>query len=565
MYWYTRKESNLVLLDKVAELDASGELDAMDPHKRKELAEKLVALQNQMGKNFYEPNRKLYKWFLMPYMIKGVVAGNRAGKTTATVVDVIMQCEGWHPLQRENLVKLTEEAIEEWVRVLCQKILDTKKWIKSPPVSARIVTVDYDNYVEKVIGPEIEKWASKDLLKDVQYDNEKRRRVTWKNGSRLEFMTYKQDIAAHGGAARDTIVFDEEPPNKDLWSENLMRVISTKGRMTLGMTAVNGVTWTEDEIWVPGLQGKKNTYAIEMTTYDNPMNDEKTVNMIKSKCIDDVDVDIRIYGKRRARGGSVYKTYKDKYPWVVPWFKIPSNEGLLVMAIDPHPKTAHAVLWAWIDTDGYHYPLFDDKPNIYFIDAIFQNNHIPGLAATIKMKEAASIGRVHDICLCDPSAWITDQTRVHSKSIVDQLNDAEIFPIKGSKDLAGGILKVNEMLSLEWVYENRGKVTRERPQAMILTTDEGREDGLGRLRWEIKNYRWASPSINSKIQSVREKPVDKDDHLVEDHRRIIEYVVEGNFETESIFDLKPPAIKMDGQLIDINYDSEEENWVNSYV
>ena len=227
--------------------------------------EQLNAWNQAKGKNFFLPPEKTAHYFLSVAMIKFLSGGNSASKTATDAVDVVMQCEGWHPLQRENLEILAKDALDSYyywhsytkqyvtvdtsfVRAHAQWVLDNKLWIPSPPIMARCVTVDFPNGVEKFCGPEVERWATKSELENVLYRNEKKRIITWKNGSFLEFMTTDQDLDAHGGVARHVVWYDEEPKS-DYWQEGMMRILTVKGRMILGMTAVKGISWPKLEIW----------------------------------------------------------------------------------------------------------------------------------------------------------------------------------------------------------------------------------------------------------------------------------------------------------------------------
>lgn len=158
------------------------------------------------------------------------------------------------------------------------------------------------------------------------------------------------------------------------------------------------------------------------------------------------------------------------------------------------------------------------------------------------------------MCLADPAAWINSQAQENSKSVADQLNENGIFPIRGSKDLAGGIIKMGEMFSLQLSVDD--SQVREFPQLMIFNTCD-------RFKWELKNYRWQPPprTRQGEGKAPKQKPVDKDDHLIEAVRRMCEYVYDGELEVyESV--PKRPEISVNGQLLQVNWDeNEEDNWV----
>jgi len=552
MYWYLRKyeDSPQKRVDMLADMRDSGEIERMPKDDVVALVKEVTEWEHTAGKFFFDPNAKEGRFFLQPEFIKGISGGNRSGKTCTCVMDVMMQCEGWHPLQRANLERLAKEAVEKWVREWCQELLDRKAWINNPPVYARCVTVDFPNYVEKVIGPEYEKWSTHAEVSEFAYANEKKRIIRWNNGSFVEFMTYEQALKAHGGAARHLIHFDEEPPS-EIWQENMMRVISTNGRMIIGMTAVDGITWSEEEIWRPGEEGHKNVYTMEMSTYENPVNTKAVVENIKSMCIDKTEVDIRIYGKRKRRGGLVYKMAKDEYPWIIPRFKIP-DDGYIVCCVDPHPRVEHAALWLWVDYEGVNHELIDGKPNIYEVAELFEHGTIPELKNKMDIVETM-LGRKHDYMLCDPSGWIKDQSKQNDRSTFEQFNDVGVFPLKGSKDLPGGILKVAELLNI-----HIDKLGNERPRLFCF-------EDLSRLRWERKNYHW--PEWKGKLKDSKNplnRPVDKDDHMMENERRGAVFVDESDFELieapterEMIEQEKRRLFNAKGDEIDVNFEEDE--------
>lgn len=561
MYWYLEKPKDrpLALLKKMSRLVKSGEFDKFPKTKQKDMIKAAQNWEMAQGRSFYMPNEKLYYWFIMPHMIKGIRGGNQSGKTTACIIDMIMQAEGWHPLQRLNMERIIEEGHDPKVRKWLTDLYERKLWIRYPPCKLRCITVDYTNFVDPVIGPAYEQWATKDDLAEVAYSNDKKRRITWKNGSFVEFKTYEQSVLSLGGAARDTIQHDEECPSGH-WAQSKMRISTTKGRLTMGMTAEQGVTWTNEEIWIPGIRGNdKHVYAVEMSSYDNPIMTQKMVDDIKATCRDEAEVAIRIYGKSAPRGGRVYNMAMDQEPWIIDEFPLPEEgskeAGTLVMLIDPHPKVPHAVLWMWVDSLGYAHEIEHDVPNIYNVAELFRACNISELADYIKEIETYTLGRKHDFCLCDPAAWNTDQN--NPKTLAQQLEDVGIHPMKASKDRDAGIIKVKELLSLQFgmdLPEDMERATirrRERPQLMTFSRCQT-------LRWERNKYRWRNPRQKyTEDVSVPQKPVDKDDHFMENEYRGCLFIIDSDL---VILDVPEqtviPDIVSQGQQLDLSFDQE---------
>jgi len=175
MYWYLTPpdERPLALAQRIVD-----NLDKMTVEEKKKAHLQMIEWDKAKGKFYFEPNDKMRRWYLQPERIKSTSAGNRSGKTSGLSIDVIMQIEGWHPLQKPNMEQLIEEAYEEWVREHLKKLYEQKLWIHSPPIQARVVAVDYPNYVEKVIGPEYEKWATLSMIESFDYANQNKRIIT---------------------------------------------------------------------------------------------------------------------------------------------------------------------------------------------------------------------------------------------------------------------------------------------------------------------------------------------------------------------------------------------------
>ena len=581
MYWYVEKDRPIRYVDEIERMVESGEWDTFDLKKHKELMTPILQWEQAKARNLFCPNMKLFKWYLMPHGIKASSAGNRAGKTSGICIDIIMQIEGWHPLQKGNLERLAEEALDEykdllgevhdvsWVRDHCKKLLLEKKYIKSPPIFGRCVAPDFNTYVEKVIGPEYEMWATKSEVKEFNYANQTKRIIEWANGGFVEFMTSMQELKVHGGSARHVIQADEEMP-QEYWVENNMRRISLNGRILYGATAVEGVTWTEDKIFVPGEQGDPTIYVMEMSTYDNPMNTERVVKEILNQCMDETDVDIRIYGKRKRRGGVVFKMAKDEEPWLIDRFEIPRDKGLLLLCIDPHPQIEHALLWLWADYDGIFHKLINNKPNIYNVGEVFEHGSPQEVKYYIDMMET-KLGRKHDHALCDPAAWNVDQTKPEERSLADQFDDLGVFVQKGSKDRQANIIRVGGLLTLHHedmpVSEvalakgNPDRILKLHPDARprLFTFKDLLRTRLERRNWHFPVYKGAAVSEHDKIKP---KPVDKDDHMMENEGRGCAFIEDFNPEELIMMPTEDQKTYVNdkGERIDIKFDDDDDIW-----
>lgn len=204
------------------------------------------------------------------------------------------------------------------------------------------------------------------------------------------------------------------------------------------------------------------------------------------------------------------------------WNKPPEN-GVLILAIDIHPKTEQALLWVWVDDIGEvemgndkTFPLRDGKPNLYEVAEIFRKANVPEMDQMIKDIEE-KMGRRHDYFLLELAAWSDDQN-TSTDNVASQFVKLDYDPIKASKDLTGGILKVKEFLS------GKDFVTEQDVVPRLLCCEN-----LERLRWERKNYHYPRPPKGQDMP-IKQKPVDRDDHIMEDERRIVQFVLDHELE-----------------------------------
>jgi hypothetical protein len=499
-----------------------------------------------------------------------------------------MMIEGWHPLQKVNLEKIAKKGITKKIRDWAKFLLDNGLWIAEPPIKARMVAIDYPNYVEKIIGPEVEKWMTHEYVdpRDVAYMNQNRRVIRWKKdsparGGFLEFLTQMQPIKSHGGSARHVVWVDEEIL-QDYWSENAMRVISLDGRMLYGATATEGISWTEESIFQKAEQeandpdnNKYEVYMMEMSTYDNPTNTREVIDKIRNQCVDETDIDIRIHGKRKRKGGLVYSMARDQAPWIIPRFEIPQDKGLLILALDPHPQIPHALLWVWVDYEGLMYPLVNNKPNLYEVGESFEPGTVQAIHIHIEKMEEY-LKRQHDYFIVDPIAWNTEQHRPEDTPLAEQLEDYGLLPERASKDRTANILRVSQLLTLQHNDMGNDEYVRSlvNPELILTKYAEARPrlmtfEDLERTRYERRNWHYPTYRNQSLIEheKIKPKPVDKDDHMMENEGRVVAYIDEYNFdELIQMYDSprpsRPKIYAPDGKEVLIDWNQNEDKGFN---
>ena len=91
-----------------------------------------------------------------------------------------------------------------------------------------------------------------------------------------------------------------------------------------------------------------------------------------------------------------------------------------------------------------------------------------------------------------------------------------------------------------------------------LMTFKYQEKGIEYLLYEKRSYHFPDP--RKRIEQGRnpiQKPVDKDDHMMENERRIVEYIYDSSLSVVDMEDVYP-KFSLGGSLLDINWENEDE-------
>lgn len=233
--------------------------------------------------------------------------------------------------------------------------------------------------------------------------------------------------------------------------------------------------------------GRKVKWVITGSIYDNPyLSKDAIVDFLNS--LTDDEKQCRIHGIPLHLAGLVYKEFEHSKHVLreVPagWksYNDPPLEYTIHFAIDPHPRTPNAVLFAAVSPEG----------RAYLYDEIFKSCTTKELAALILEKIK---GRQVWTKIMDPFGWIEDQR--NKSCMADDLAECGLFGVeRAPKDLARGIPAVKEALKQsDFIYVS----------PMLRT-----------FLWEIGRWAWAD-----KNGVPTNQPVDKDDHMMENFYRLV--------------------------------------------
>ncbi len=467
---------------------------------RKELIELLDITQKWStpveGKfSIYEPNPVMWGFHQSPAKTRVIGGGNRSGKSFCEMIDVAAQFKGYAP---KSLVGL----IPEYRLDPCRRI--------------RFCTVDYPNNFIKVIWPLVQQTIKPAEIADVIKDSGRIRAITNRKGGFIEFMMYESEVNKFQGSSRHCIVYDEEPP-QEIRDENLMRLVDTDGDEVFAMTPIDEANYGQSSSWVydelflkagkiveksegqlivkENPEGDSNVHFFFANIYDNQAIRKEAADRILAKFTKE-EREAREKGHFMFLSGLIYKSYSDDIHVIEEfnsWYLGRNKDDYtLYIAIDPHPRTPHAVLFLVARRDGL----------LFIVDEIFnETNSAKELVELIQMKQN---GKPANVIIIDPLAYTKDPST--GSTLAFDLADAGLYPIPipASKDKARGIMLVKSLLK-----DENGKV------GLYITRN------CTRFRYEITHWRWDTwKKSTANVRGEKQKPIDKDDHFMENLYRV---------------------------------------------
>tara|TARA_R110000772_G_scaffold266171_1_gene388309 strand:- start:31291 stop:32901 length:1611 start_codon:yes stop_codon:yes gene_type:complete len=310
--------------------------------------------------------------------------------------------------------------------------------------------------------------------------------------------SFIQNPLGHESSQWDWVHVDEPIP-EDMWKAYARGLMDNDGKAWFLCTPLDQ-PWIND-FFIPSRRTKLNEdsktdfgdkMVIIGSTKDNPHISE-SARLKFEGLLSDEEIECRLHGIPRTTSGLVYKafnhmespeghTYVDK---PIGWFDeiTPPMDYTIRYAIDTHPKTPHAVLFAATAPTG----------EVFFFREIFQQCLMKDLAFLIN---DIVQNRLVLTCLCDPSAYINNP--VSGDTMADDLAAHGVVVEKAVKDLQRGVLAVQAALRKKmpgghyWLNFHQG-----------LTT----------TLWEFDHYMWSHKHAD--------KVLDKNDHMMECLYRLV--------------------------------------------
>lgn len=217
------------------------------------------------------------------------------------------------------------------------------------------------------------------------------------------------------------------------------------------------------------------------------------MNMIAE--YDEEDKQARIYGKFQHLTGLVFKKFSRKIHVIKPFFLNP-KDWCTIELLDCHPRIPDALMWVAFDRQGRK----------IIADCLFKKYESLEQEA-FEIKQHASQFRVIQR-RADPSLWNEDQHQnPNMNSTAKRMAALGLDYIPASKARTSGIKLIQDALDYELLGDSNQYVKP--PMLYVFETAE-------RAIFEFEHWQyneWTGKTAEKRNQS--EKPMDKDDHMME--------------------------------------------------
>jgi len=379
------------------------------------------------------------------------------------------------------------------------------KWFNYPlfrnwKYQKKIRIVSDPSTIHDTIIPEMEEMFPKGRYK--RNKKGKNYWYEWKtdNGWLINLMTYDQNVKEFESATLGLIWCDEPPP-KNIYKANISR-LRKGGVMFITATPLTGSAWMYDEILSNPNNESEYKFFVEAEVEDackihgvrGFLDHIDIVRMVKQ--YDDDDKQARVFGKFQHLVGLVYKMWNRQVHVVEP-FDPDTKDYAVIELLDTHPRNPDAVMWVAIDRNN----------NYFVVDELYESD-LKTEVLSQKIKDKAGSKRV-EWRYIEPAAFIEDQHT--GRSLYSDLYSNGLVYEQASKKRTEAIKLTKSALNYTAVG---GKVII--PPKLFVCRN------CVRTIWEIEHWQWKEHRGKSaENKSPSEKPVDKDDHMIENLGRAL--------------------------------------------
>jgi hypothetical protein len=459
-----------------------------------EVQQRLLQISKSVGIATYRPHYKQHLFHSANTKRRGFFAGNRTGKSQSSAAETCAWALGERPWYRVPFDITDRKGNVLYKHEGGQNHPLVKQGLPPWPTKQLILTTDWDKVDEIWTGQRGDRQGKIWQMLPQGWVKSQRRNhsgavdtIEGHNGALIKFDTVQSFIKDPQGSESsdwDRVAADEPIP-EDMWKASARGLIDRNGQGDFTLTALKE-RWIYDyffEIAGQSESPREGRLAIKATTYDNPYMSDEAIRLFEQDLTED-EKQCRIHGIPLELSGLVYKEfdYARHVLTQVPlgWrdYHLPARHCILDLRIDNHPQTPHAVLF--LATGPDQVPIVCHE--------IWQACDAEDLAAAVS-GYVSSTGCFVNTAKCDPSAWIPDAI-TRQASVAQTFHDKGLIVGKASKDKSNGILNLRSVLKS--------------PNGIRFSPN------LRRTLWEISRYSYDKEN----------KPIDKDDHMMENLYRL---------------------------------------------
>lgn len=469
-------------MELTAQLQETEGDDTLVLQRMLELEKKRLQLAKDFGLVFYKPWEKQDAFHRSKAKRRMLRAGNRSGKSTMGAAEDCAWLLGERP----------------W---LSKDDPDRRANIPQRPVKGLIITTDWDKVKEIWTGDEGDRpgkiWQflpKGSVKKSIRNHSGAIETIVLNNGSVLRIDTvesFKKNPMGSESSDWDFIHVDEPCP-EGMWKATSRGLMDRGGFAWFTLTPLSEF-WINDmffprpsDTFVGGLRTQAtgpslSRWAVSASTYDNPYLSRENILEFESGLTED-EKQCRINGIPLELSGLVYKqfSYEKHVLKEVPkgWanFNTPPTSYTIYLSIDPHPQTPHAVLFVAVSPTGQRF--------------IYKELWVPERPINLLASQILRVTAGYEVSRAeaDPIAWI--EHPVSDLTMADEFARNGLVLLKASKDRTYGTLHMQgEFVRNDNVYVS---------------------PNLTRFLFEINRY----------CYDKENKPIDKDDHMMECMYRI---------------------------------------------
>lgn len=322
----------------------------------------------------------------------------------------------------------------------------------------------------------------------------------WKTdtGWEIDVMTYEQDVKQFESATVGLVWLDEPPP-REIYKACVAR-LRMGGMMMITETPLTEA-WLYDEI-LTNPDNEKGYRAFVEADVEDACKEHGERGFLSHEQIekliaqyDPEERQARVFGKFQHLTGLVFKNWRHDIHIIEP-FQINKRDFVVVEAYDTHPRNPESVMWVAIDRKGTK----------YIIDELYRDADVEQMALSIK-----DVARDYRIIkrILEPAAFVVDKRTGYS--VASDLSQRGLTYHEASKRRTDAIKRTRRALNFVASQDHIIKP----PELYVF-------NNCRRTIYEFEHWQWENwRGKIAQYKDPREKPMDKDDHMMENIGRIL--------------------------------------------